>query len=285
MGFSFKHDDWANKREVVVQNKILKSLIVLSVILCFNFQAQALGDQVKDLKTGFSYLFQGSVKQFTTKNNAYYLGAAIPSLWYSFENDDRLSLNARSKDIPNYIDIAGDLGVIFGFPVAPLGFYYLGRSNQDDHMMQFSVEFIAAMYLALAESSIISYIPIHDRPVTTGLSRRETDFRGGSSWPSGHIIPFASLFFKTLQFYGPAWSIAPAILTVLTSVQRVRDGKHHVSDVVGAFFISAFASEGVRAVAGYKKNHPFYKWIFESDAKLGLVRKGNAVGPRVVWNF
>ena len=263
-------------------SNILK-IFIISTFLCSS--SFALGDQVKDLKKGFSLLFKGSTEQFKTKNNAYYLGAAIPSLWYSFENDDRLSIDARSKEIPQYIDIAGDLGVIFSFPVAPLGFYYLGRNNKDNHMMQFSVEFIASMYLALAEASLLSYIPIHDRPVTTNLSKWETGFRGGSSWPSGHIIPFASLFFKTLQFYGPAWSIAPAVLTVLTSVQRVRDGKHHVSDVVGAFFISAFASEGVRQAAGYKKNDPFYKWIFESDARLGLIRKGNAVGPRLVWNF
>lgn len=268
-----------------MQKNRFRYLVIFIISFSLNSQVFALGDQLEDLKKGVTLLLQGSKEQFTTKSNAYYLGAAIPSLLYSFNNDDRLSLNARSKNIPNYINIAGDLGVIFSFPVAPLSFYYLGRSSQDDHMMQFSVEFIAAMYLALAESSILSYIPIHDRPVTTGLSKWETDFRGGSSWPSGHIIPFASLFFKTLQFYGPVWSIGPAILTVLTSVQRVRDGKHHVSDVVGAFFISAFASEGVRQAAGYNKNHPIYKWIFENDASLGLVRKGDAIGPRVVWRF
>ena len=185
--------------------------------------------------------------------------------WYAFEHDDRISLHQRGKKLHKYIDIIGDLGVVTNFPILPLAWWYYAKYTDNNKHRQFAMEYTATLYLALAESGILSYIPIHERPVTTDISFWEEAFRDDSSWPSGHVIPYMALFFKTLQFYGPYWSLIPLALTYFGSLQRIRDGKHWPSDVIGSFFITAFASEGVRAAAKYKNNHPFYKWIFEHE--------------------
>ena len=133
---------------------------------------------------------------------------------------------------------------------------------------------------------MISLVHVHDRPVENGVGFWETAFRGDSSFPSGHIIPYAALFFKTLQFYGPYWSVIPGALTVISGQQRVEDGKHYLSDVVGAVFLTAFASEGVRQAAGYADNHPFYQRHFEDkDVQVGLIHHRGHFGPRIVWSF
>ena len=152
-------------------------------------------------------------------------------------------------------------------------------------MMQFMMEYASAMYLTLAETGILSYIQIHKRPSPHNISFWEKEFRGNSSWPSGHIVPYSALFFKTLQFYGPAWSTIPLALTLMSSLQRMQDGKHYLSDIVGAFFLSAIASEGVRKVANYNGNHGFYKRWIEHEAKVGMLRYKGAWGPIVSFRF
>ena len=147
------------------------------------------------------------------------------------------------------------------------------------------MEYMSSMYLALGESALLSFVPIHERPDKENLSNWETGFRGKSSFPSGHVIPYYGLFFKTLQFYGPYWSIPPAILSVWAAMQRVRSGRHYTSDVVGSFFLMAFASEGVRHAANYDKNHSFYKWIFEHDATLSVIKHRGVYGPAIAWKF
>lgn len=242
-------------------------------------------DALNDLGTSFVWMFKGAYYQFSQINNLYYLPFAVGSTSYAFEHDERISNSARSRKLEKHIDTVGNLGVVFNFPFFPVGFYYYGRYNNSPHAVQFAMEYFAALYLALGESGLLSFIDVHERPVTSKLSVWETDFRGKSSWPSGHTIPYQTLFFKTLQFYGPWWSILPFIAGVWTSQQRVQDGKHWPSDVVASFWLSAFASEGVRAVGRYKHNHPFYKWVFERDAQLGLIKNRDAYGPRIVWNF
>lgn len=237
------------------------------------------------LKDSFSLMFESSYTQFTTKSNLYISAAAAPAILYGFEEDRRVQTRYGGTEIKNIVDHVGDAGVVFNFPLIHLGFYYYGKKKNNPHHMQFAKEYFAAMYLALAESGLLSYVNVHSRPVTRDLSFWESEFRGKSSWPSGHVIPYMSLFWKTLQFYGPAWSALPFAFSILASMQRVQDQKHWQSDIITSFFVSAWASEGVRKAAGYKKNHPFYKWAFESEAKLGILRHKSAVGPMVVWNF
>ncbi len=48
------------------------------------------------------------------------------------------------------------------------------------------------MYLADLETMLISHLPVHDRPRTDHLEFSEKAFRGDSSFPSGHVIPYAA---------------------------------------------------------------------------------------------
>lgn len=245
----------------------------------------ATGKPSDDLKRTFQYMLEASYGQFVTPSNLLYAGAAAPALWYSFDQDDRLSQLARSKRIPGHIQATGDLGVVFNMPLTPIGLYYIGRSMENSHLMQFMMEYSATLYLALGESALMSLIPIHERPDTSRSDFWETAFRGKSSFPSGHMLPYAALTFKTFQFYGPWWTLPPLVLTVWASQQRVLDGKHYVSDVVGSFFLAAFASEGVRRSAGYQGNHPVYRWIFERSWALGVTRYQGIPGIQMATSF
>lgn len=238
-----------------------------------------------DLKTSVNWLLKGSVEQFKTKNNLFYLGAGIPTTWYTLENDRKLIDSARKKEISKPLQLAGDFGVVLSFPVLHGAFYTYGRKYGNKHHVQFAMEYLSSMYLALGESALISFIQVHERPDSSNLSKWETGFRGDSSFPSGHVIPYYGLFFKTLQFYGPYWSIAPAVLSVWAAMQRVRSGKHYTSDVVSSFFLMGMASEGVRQAANYKNNHSFYKWVFEHEASLTVIRHQDVYGPAVVWKY
>ncbi len=240
---------------------------------------------LKDTKEAFGLLFQGSYEQFREVNNLYHAAWGVPAIAYAFENDDRIKSRYGGTEITNLVDNIGDLGVVFNFPVIHAGFYCYGRKTGNNHHIQFAKEYFASMYLALAESGLLSYVNIHSRPELSNQSFWETEFRGKSSWPSGHVVPYMTLFFKTLQFYGPAWSALPLALSVMSSMQRIQDQKHWLSDVVASFVLSAWASEGVRRAAGYEKNHPFYKWVFEREASIGFIRHQSAIGPRIAWKF
>lgn len=240
----------------------------------------------RDIKTSVSLVFRGSVAQFQNPTNLYYLPPAIGATWYSFKHDDRISELKQNKKMRSHIKTIGDLGIVLSFPFLSGGFYALGRSQDNRHLQQFAMEYFATMYLVLGESALLSLVPIHERPVPPeDLNFWEKTFRGDSSFPSGHVVPYTTLFFKTLQFYGPKIATVPFILTVIASQQRVRDGKHYMSDVVGSFFLSAFASEGVRYASNYHDNHPFYRRYLDHNVQLGIMRYQNALGPRISWNF
>lgn len=236
---------------------------------------------LEGLTKSFSYLAYGSYAQFQEKNNLYYAVAAAPMLWYSFEEDKRISRSARRKNIPGVMQFTSDLAPVMGLPVISFITFSYGVKTDNQKLIQFSTEYFGAMYLAFIESAAISLFNVHERPSTANLSKIETSLRGKSSFPSGHVIPYATLALKTYQFYGPLWAIAPTGLFVLTSMQRVRDGKHYLSDVVGGFFLSAFASEGVRRVGNFQDNHPTYKYLFESNVSVGIVEHRGVIGPKI----
>ena len=238
-----------------------------------------------DFKESISLLVEGSYTQFTTRNNAYYAAGGVPLVWYSFEEKRRIQSRYGGTEIANIIDHVGDAGVAFNFPIIHFGFYYYGKKSGNNHHVQFAKEYFAAMYLTLIESGLLSYVDVHQRPVTGDESFWEKEFRGKSSWPSGHVVPYMTLFFKTLQFYGPAWSIAPLAMSVMASMQRVQDNKHWLPDVTASLVLSAWASEGVRKAAGYDKNDPVYKWMFEHDVALGIEQYQGAIGPRFSFSY
>ena len=242
-------------------------------------------DAWNDFKYTFFLVFRGGYRQFTVRNNLYYAGLAAPSLWYAFDHDDRMVSLASSKEIKKHEEFTGDLGVALNFPIIPVATYVMGRTKQNDKMVNFAVEYAASMYLALIESNLLSWIHIHDRPDTTALSFWEKAFRSDSSFPSGHVVPYAILMLKGFQYYGP-WTLIPtSILFYWSAFQRMHGKKHYFSDVVGGLFLSVFASEGVRAAHNHDKNHPVYKWIFEHEVRVGILRQKGAVGPLVSWSF
>lgn len=233
------------------------------------------------LQDGFTYLYQGSYEQFREKNNLYVAAAAIPSLWYSFEEDKRISANAQKKSVNKFMQISSDLSPALSFPLIPLAFYSYGLKQDDDRSIQFAKEYFGALYLALAESAALSLIDVHERPDTSKLSKWETNFRGDSSFPSGHVIPYAMLALKAFQFYGPLHALIPGVLFVGTSLQRIRDQKHYLSDVVGGFFLSVFASESVRKAGNYPGNHYLYQMIFEHNVSVGATSYRGVLGPKI----
>jgi len=237
------------------------------------------------LQDGFTYLYQGSYEQFREKNNLDVAAAAIPSLWYAFEEDKRISDNASKKRVNKFMQISSDLSPALSFPLIPLAFYSYGLKQEDERSLQFAKEYFGALYLALAESAALSLIDVHERPNSSRLSKWETNFRGDSSFPSGHVIPYAVLALKTFQFYGPLHAIIPGALFVGTSLQRIRDHKHYLSDVMGSFFLSVFASEGVRKAGNYQGNHYLYQMIFEHNVSVGATSYRGVLGPKISFDW
>ena len=273
---------------------INSSLLILSFVFLIpnNIFAQELTKEGlskrslwQDTKTTFWYMVHGSYEQFLEPNNLYYAAVGIPATWYTFNIDRKFQDKVGPTKVTSFEDLVSDSGVVLNTPVFPLAMWYLGKKTGNSKLMQFSMEVAATTYLTLLESSILSRVQIHHRPNSSDLSPWETDFRGDSSWPSGHVVPYFALMFKTFQFYGPYWALVPAALAGFASAQRIKDDKHWLSDVTGAFFLTAFASEGIRRVAKYKDNHPIYKWIFEHEVQVGVVRHKKSIGPRLVWNF
>jgi undecaprenyl-diphosphatase len=237
------------------------------------------------LKTSFNYLSHGSTEQFQEKNNLVIAAAFLPAFWFSFDQDTRISNNARTKPIPKSIQLTSDLAPILGLPLISLATFTYGIKNDNPKLVQFSEEYFGAMYLAFIESAALSLINVHERPSSAKLAKIETSLRGKSSFPSGHVIPFATLAFKTFQFYGAYAAIAPTALMVMTSIQRVRDGKHYLSDIVGGVFLSITASEGVRKAAQYSENDSLYKTIFERNVSVGIIEHHGVYGPQFVFNW
>lgn len=266
----------------------MKTFLVIFFSLCsFKTISGEITSQsyIDGLGTGLKYFYQGAYMQFTAKNNAYMAGAAVPSLWYSFEEDKRITNHEMTKKIHNYMQISSDITPVLSMPILTFGFYTYGVKKDNDRAIQFATESFATLYLSLVESSLLSYIDVHERPKTDNLDGWETKFRSKSSFPSGHVIPYITFALKTYQFYGPYYAILPTVLFVTSSIQRVRDGKHYFSDIVGAVFVTAFASEGVRKAGGYTDNHPAFKAIFERDIQVGYTVYRGAIGPRISLNW
>lgn len=238
-----------------------------------------------ELKNTLTFMRDGSYLQFTTKTNLYGAAVATPALWYSFKEDERISRHQRTKHISNFTQVASDLAPALSFPIIQGIFLTYGIKNDQRHEVEFATQTMATMYLALLESAALSVIDIHQRPDEEKLSKWETQFRGKSSFPSGHVVPYAALAIKTYQFYGPAWAIAPFGLYVATSLQRVRDGKHYMSDVVGSFFLTLFASEGVRKASTYKNNHPLFNAIFDRNVNISYLYYKGSFGPKITLSW
>lgn len=237
------------------------------------------------LTSSLDYMYRGSYLQFYAKNNLYYIGAGAPLLAYSFTEDKRITQNQMTKKIPKYMQLVSDLAPALSFPVVQFTFYTYGVKNEQMKAVEFAKESMATMYLALIESAGLSLIDIHERPKKDKLSKWETNFRGHSSFPSGHVIPYSALTLKTLQFYGPYYASIPFSLFIVASLQRIRDGKHYLSDTVGAFFLTAFASEGVRKAGRNHETSALYRDMLEHEYQLGATVYDGVIGPRISFTW
>jgi undecaprenyl-diphosphatase len=263
-------------------NQLLIIIFVALTSLCSVYAEKTFKEDSIETLT---WMGKASYLQFTQRNNLYFAAVGVPAVAYAFEYDKRLQARYGGTEIANIVDHVGDAGVVFNFPVLHGAFYWYGKKYGNSHHVQFAKEYFAAMYLALFETGILSYVDVHKRPVVGDESFWEKEFRGDSSWPSGHVIPYMSLTFKTMQFYGAKWAAIPFVFSILSSMQRVQDNKHWVSDVTASFLISAWASEGVRAAAGYNKNHPFYKWAFEHNLTMGFIKNNGVLGPALSFTY
>ena len=264
-------------------NKLILIILIgaLTGPFSFAFAATDIGDQLsrketfsenawEDFKTSFSWIFKGGVNQFRTKSSLYILAAGAPALWYAFEEDKEYAQKNRTKGKPpGWIRSFHGISVASTFSIQSFALYSISHWSDNEKLRMYAMELFAATNLTLAETFLFSFIPIHERPDTSDLSHWETNFRGDSSFPSGHMVPFAVWTYKTFQYYGPLWALLPASAFAVSSYQRVRENKHYLSDVVGSIILSGLASEGVRVTANYHDNHPVYKWMYEHEVSVG----------------
>ena len=88
-----------------------------------------------------------------------------------------------------------------------------------------------------------------------------------------------ALTFKTFQFFGGYWATIPLALSYVASIQRMQDGKHWVSDIIGSFFLSAFALKGCGLQMVTNKITPYINgclsmilgWVSYDIKRVGLL--------------
>lgn len=256
--------------------KIFLSFFIIALFICDKSKAEISGEVFKnDVKASFSYLGYGFLGQFN-RNNLVHSALFTPALWHSFQEDDRYASYFKSKKHIGLTKIVSDSAIFMNFPFFSMGMYYLGKKKNNDRLVEFAKEFFAAHYLAAVQVMALSFIEVNQRPDTARQSFWETAFRGKSSFPSGHVLPFTVLTWKVTQFYGPLYALIPLPFALATAYERLESGRHYMSDVVGGIFMGIVSSEGVRAAARNPDNHPFYKWVYEHQASVfPVVQEGH----------
>lgn len=243
-------------------------------LCCFILPLSVLGNEQRsspqfelwsDIGTTLNLAWRGSYEQFQSKTSYAYLGTGSVFLAHAIDRDDEIIAHYGRNEKNTPMEILDALGVIGGSPIWPAIFYIYGRNNADEKLLRFTMESVAAIFLAQMETVAFSFMDIHERPSKDSLSKWETSFRGDSSFPSGHVIPWYIMGLKTMQFYGPAMSSIPFIVGLGISYERIQSRKHYWSDIIGSMILSGMASEGVRKAAGHSKNHSFYKNHLEND--------------------
>jgi len=225
---------------------------------------------LKDLKTTSKLLLRGSYLQFTKPHTIAVAAASVFTIWLISNNDKKLLRQWGGHSPSDTVEFLGNpTAVMLNLPVLPLSLYEWSRAHDNTKLYNFTLEYTATLYLTLGETFLLSSIPFHKRPDSSGLTFFERTFRLRSSFPSGHMAGVSSLFFKTLQYYGPLMATAPLALTVITAMQRLQSHRHWPSDVFGTFFLAYLASEGTR-IAHNKPEHydRLYRFIYQHQFTL-----------------
>ena len=224
--------------------------------------------------------------QFQGTQNLVMWAIATGSVLYYLHNDERiLKHTLTERNITGLHRTVSDAGVFFNTPAMPMLFYGFGRYQQNDKMIRFSQEYLATLGISLIEGSLISMLPMHERPNTTDTNFWEENFRHQSSFPSGHVIGYMALACKSFQFYGPLAATLPFSLAVITAYERVRTEKHYTSDVIASGFLTLLASEGVRMASNYPHYHPLYQWIFIHNFQANYIKHHDIPGLLLSFRF
>ena len=202
---------------------------------------------------------EGFWRQFTYKSSLATLTGGAGAVWLADANDRSWSASMSGNDFftSDIVSVLGDETSI-ALGLTPLISFYLSRWLEDEKMYRFSVETFASLSIAWVETMALSQIDYHIRPRDEGPDPAtgffDTAFRGSSSWPSGHLIKPFTLTFKMLDYYGWKAAIIPAGLTVLAAGNRIADGSHYPSDIVGAGVLSLAAHIATKKISDRKRN-------------------------------
>jgi len=219
----------------------------------------------KDLKETFTLFAHASYGQFITPQAWATLGVSAAALSYSFEHDQRITQHEITKKTWPAKGLWEGIAITSTFPLTQIIFYGIGQKTQNHKLVQFAKETLAASSLALLESSLLSRIHIHRRPQEKDLNFWEKNFRGDSSWPSGHVIPLSVFTWKTVEHFGFLPALLPASALYMVARERVRSGKHFTSDVVGGIFVGFLASAGTTYAAKKIRSEPQAESIKKSS--------------------
>ena len=202
---------------------------------------------------------EGFWRQFTYESSLATLSAGAGTVWLADANDRSWSTSMSGNEFftSRVVNVLGDeTSIALGF--TPFVTYYLSRWMEDEKMYRFSVETFASLSLAWAETIALSQIDYHVRPRDEGQDPAsgffDTALRGKSSWPSGHLIAPFTITFKVLDHYGWKAAIIPAGLTALAAGNRIADGSHYPSDIIGAGVLSLASHIATKKISTRKKN-------------------------------
>lgn len=267
-----------------------KIVIIATVFLgAFSLSAEEVSSDEfsfsNDFYDSLKMLGKGSYLQFTDAPSIFLGGAGAVTLAAAFFQKETIENEIRSKKASDSEVIISDLNIIFSLPIIPLGTWLIAKKTDNQKLRSFAKEYFATLYLTKAEVFTLSFIPINKRPNSDGINTFEKNFRGKSSFPSGHMVPASTLFWKTFQYYGPLYASIPAAWTITTAYQRVNSKRHHITDVIGTFFLAGMANEGVRVAAAHKNNHPLYKWIFEHRLSFNFFKGKDVIQTTLDFTF
>lgn len=264
----------------------MRKIIALSLMLFVFLSLPLFGQSTKeDFYDTLEYSYKASCKQFTAPQAIPILALSTVSVFYAVKQDNHIEDKFSGRSISDSEKTIGVTGLVLISPASSMLMYFWGRQNADQKFINFTKEYFAAINLSIIESTFIGFVPFHGRPDGGPLNPLERRVGVSSSFPSGHPMGYMVLSYKLFQFYGPQYSVVPAVLAYVDSRKRLKDRKHYLSDVVGSAGITLLASEGVRVAANNHHAHPIYQWIFDHEVKVGAMVEEKKHGFNVSLSF
>lgn len=123
------------------------------------------------------------------------------------------------------------LAPFFCMPFFALGMYLVGYQS-------FAKSVFICQSVALILSGIMSFIPFHERPSKDNLTFWDTRFRGPSSFPSGHVIPYTVLTYYSFKHFGVLIALLFFIFLACTIYERLIRKRHYLIDILGGVLLS-----------------------------------------------